>query len=86
MGDMIYNNGGETHLDYERKRAIDFGANLPANFGRRSQWKSLLRPSVSEYRAVQFGMQARPVRNLVKEGPTYASCTFFLGSEPKHKR
>jgi len=31
-------------------------------------------------------MQARPVRNLVKEGPTYASCTFFLGSEPKHKR
>ena len=33
MGDMICNNRGETHLDTRRKRAIDFGANLPANFG-----------------------------------------------------
>ena len=69
MGDMIYNNGGETHLDYERKRAIDFGANLPANFGRRSQWKSLLRPSVSEYRAVQFGMQSPSSSESGQRGP-----------------
>ena len=47
--------------------------------------ESILRPSVSEYRVVQFGIQARPVRNLITEGQPTPACP-SLGGEPKHKR